>query len=292
MTCSAPSVSQLLLAGEQRLRGAGIGEARLDAELLLAEALGTTRGLLRLHRDPVRPEAVELYEAWLGRRERREPLPYLIGWQEFMGLRLTVDRRVLVPRWDSEPLIEATVTELQGRSGPLCIADLCTGSGAWAVALATLLPAAEVWASDLSGEAAALATDNAARLGLAERVHVLVGDLAAPLSAAGLDGRCAAVVCNPPYVTAAELAAAEPEVSEWEPRLALDGGADGLAVLRRVAAETARLLVPGGLLVVECGDHQAGATADLLRAAGWRVDRVLHDLGRRERGVLAYREED
>ena len=284
MTASA--LRERLDRAAARLAAAGIEEARLDAELLLADLLGVSRTMLRITDLALTPELDAEYQARLTRRETREPLPYIVGWQEFCGLRLEVNQQVLIPRWDSEPLCEALAETLADR-GPVRIADLGTGSGALAAAMARLLPEAEVWAIDDDPEALAVASRNFAALGLAGRIHVSHGDLGDGFPDDWFDG----VICNPPYIETAVIETLEPEVRDHEPRHALDGGEDGLAVLRRVVPECARLLALDSFAAIECGDDQAQAVLDLVWQQASVVpsrEPVIHDLGGRDRGVLLY----
>ena len=225
-----------------RLSGAGVPDPRLDAEYLLAELLGLTR--LRLIADGDREltaTEIQAYEAWLARRERREPLQYILGTQPFMGCMLAVSPAALIPRADTECLCEAALEAL--RPGMRAL-DLCTGTGALAIALKTHCPGAEVCASDLSAEALALAKRNAAALDAEIRFYQ--GDLFAPLAGQRFD----LIVSNPPYIPRGELPGLQAEVL-YEPAMALDGGEDGLDFYRRIAAEAPARLTPGGRLMLE-----------------------------------------
>jgi release factor glutamine methyltransferase len=276
------SVADALAAAVARLAAAGVGEPRADAEVLLARALGTTRaGLVLAARRPLPDAAVRDVAALVARRTAREPLHHIVGEREFWSLPFVVDRRVLVPRPESELLVE---TALRLAPGARRILDVGTGSGAVAAALARELPAARVCASDVSADALAVARVNLARH--APRVVLWRGDLLAPLRPAAFD----LVVANPPYVADAELAGLEPEVRDHEPRLALAAGPDGLAVLRALVAEAPRVLVPGGWLVVEMGAGQAPAVDRLARASGrWVRVEVARDHAGIERVLAARR---
>jgi release factor glutamine methyltransferase len=265
-------VGTLLRAATARLRAAGIATARQDAEALLARELGTTR--LALHLDPGRAvpaEALAAFEALLARRARHEPYQYLVGAAEFCGLHLEVGPGVFIPRPETEGLVERA---LEGApDGPARVLDLGTGSGAIACALATRRPAWAVWAVERAPAAAACARANVGRLALGERVCVLEGDLFAPLTARRLEGTLALVVTNPPYLATDLLPALPVEVREWEPPEALDGGEDGLAVVRRVVAAAPVWLRSGGRLLVEIGEAQEAAARRLVEADG-RYDGV------------------
>lgn len=229
---------------------------------MLAHFLGCTAGALRLRSgEPFSPELAESFGALVERRARREPLQYILGTEEFMGLCFRVTPAVLIPRLDTEVLVEQAVRRLQGR-GRVRVADIGTGSGAIAVALAHRLPEATVVATDISREALALARENAAANGVS--VEFRQGDLLEPLAGEQFD----AILSNPPYIGSAEMAGLMPEVRDWEPHLALTPGEDGLAIHRRLAAGAPALLRPGGFLAVEVGIGQAGLVADLFAQAG------------------------
>ena len=253
-----------LAEGAAVLAAAGIASAELDARVLLERAAGIDRaGLLTRGAEPLSPAAGERFRALLERRARREPLAYVTGEREFWSLRLAVDPRVLVPRPETETLVEAALARLAPGAR---VADVGTGSGAVAIALAVELPAASLWAVDRSRDALAVARANAAAHALADRITFLEGDLLAPL--APLAGTLDAVVSNPPYIPAAEIARLEPEVRDHEPRLALDGGAAGLDAIARLAAGAPSLLAPGGWLLLEVGAGQAAAATVLLAGTG------------------------
>jgi release factor glutamine methyltransferase len=252
---------------------------RLDAELLVAHALGLPRVQLYVQFDrPLVPDELAAIRALIKRRQGGESVAYLVGKKEFWGLDFTVDARVLVPRPDTETLIEEARERLAGGES-VRLADVGTGSGAIALILAKLFPQAAVFASDLSTGALEVARANAERLGLA--VTFAEGDLAAPLAP---DAPFSLIAANLPYIASSEMATLPPEVKS-EPALALDGGPDGLALVRRLVADAPALLAAGGALVLEIGAGQAGATAELLRAAGLADVRTRRDLGGVERVV-------
>jgi release factor glutamine methyltransferase len=280
---SERSVSALLRRGTAILAAGGIETARPEAEWLLASVLGVDR--VALHLDPARRLATPTVARYLGlleRRATREPLQYLLGWEDFHGVRLTVTPDVLVPRPETEGLVAWAIEVLADRPEPVA-ADLGTGSGAIACAVAHALPRAEVLAVEVSAGALAVASRNVRQLGLSTRVHLLAGDLFAPLGsiAAGLD----LVVANPPYLPSAVLATLPPEVSRHEPRAALDGGPDGLAVIRRIVAGAPPVLKPGGWLLMEIGDDQAGPVASLMAAEGFAGIRARRDWNGIERYI-------
>lgn len=233
---------------------------RLDAELLLAHTLGLSRAGLLAASDGAIPAAAEAaFTALLRRRLDLEPVAYLVGSKEFWGLEFAVDQRVLVPRPETELLVEQALGWAQGRDAALTIADIGTGSGAIAVALALALPQARLFAVDHSPDALAVAATNVRRYGLEERVELLTGDLLGPLTQA-VD----ILVSNPPYTLLAEV---DEGVRRHEPALALDGGPDGLALYRRLLAQAPAYLRPGGLLLLELGHDQWPAVASLAATA-------------------------
>ena len=258
---------------------AGVDAPRLTAELLLAHALGCDRVRLYLDFDkPLGAPELARYRELVRRRGEGEPTAYLTGAKEFYGRPFSVDARALIPRPETELLVEAALAALPTDGLAL---DLCTGSGCVAASLALERPQARVCAVDLSAEALALARDNGERLGAG--VESLGGDLFAPLPP-GL--RFDVITANPPYVPSGELPGLAREVAR-EPRLALDGGPDGLALTRRVVAEAAAWLKPGGTLAVEMHESHAGPLPDLCRAAGFATAEVRHDLARLPRLVIA-----
>ena len=264
MTCS---VNHLLYAAARRLKAAGIDDdaARVEARVLLETALGVSRVELRLRpeRNVTAGEAAR-FDLLVSRREAREPLAYIVGEREFYGLRFFVSPAVLVPRPETEFLVEAVLRHVAGRETAR-VADVGTGSGAIAVAVAVNGPGTRVWATDVSGDALAVAARNLARHGLEDRVTLLEGDTLVPLEGfAPFD----VIASNPPYVAPGEIEALAPEVRDWEPRVALGTHADALHFYRVFAARAPALLAPGGLLVVEVGRNQAQAVAELWRSAG------------------------
>ena len=234
---------------------------RLDAELLVGHALGLSRIELYTNFDrPLDEPELAACRALLERRGRREPVAYILGRWGFHGLDLAVDGRVLVPRPETEVLVERCLALLEGVQAPR-FADVGTGSGAIALAVKSARPDASVTATDVSADALAVARENATALGL--EIELAETDLLA-----GVEGRFAVIASNPPYIGEAEMAALEPEVAEYEPRLATVAGPAGTEVLERLAAAAPAALEAGGSLVVECGAGQAEAVCGLMAAAG------------------------
>jgi release factor glutamine methyltransferase len=262
----------------------GVDNARLDAEVLLADLLGVDRVGVYLNFDrPLSPAEVAGYRESIRRRGKREPLQHIRGRQEFFSRDFRVDRRVLVPRPETELVVEEALSIAREVGSPRVL-DLGTGSGVIAITLALELATAEVFAGDLSSEALAVAAENAARLGVADRVRFGEGDLAAAFEGERFD----LVVSNPPYIAAAELATLAPELRDFEPRLALDGGVDGLEVYRRIAAALGLVLSPGGACVLELGAGQRERVTEIFAERGFAVANVRRDLAGIER-VLTVR---
>jgi release factor glutamine methyltransferase len=282
-----------LAQGAQMLARAAIDGARLDAEVLLAHGLGLSREQLIVGADhPLNARQAERYVASLARRLAREPVAYIIGRQEFWSLDFQVTPDVLIPRPDTERLIEVVLTLAaeMAATPPLRILDIGTGSGAIAVALATELPSAQFCASDISPAALAIARRNALAHGVAERVDFRQGNLFA-VCAAG--ERFDLILSNPPYIPSEMLAALAPEVSRWEPRGALDGGADGLDFYRSMAAQAGEFLTPRGAIVFEIGAGMGAEVLAILARAGISRDgAILRDYAGRERVAVARMEAD
>jgi release factor glutamine methyltransferase len=248
-------------AAERRLAAAGVASPRVDAELLIGRALGTTR--TALYSDPERElpaeEAAEV-EHLVGRRETREPLAYVLGEWGFRRLTLKVDRRVLVPRPETEVVVERCLELLRGLDRPVVL-DVGTGSGAIALAIADEHQGARVTAIDVSVGALEVARENARAAEL--DVTFVEHDVDY-----GLEGEYDLVVSNPPYVGSEEIETLEPEVRDWEPRGATVAGETGLEAIERLVAQAPAALEPGGALVLEVGAGQAAAVAALLEGAG------------------------
>lgn len=307
----------LVGAAERLFADAGVDTPRLDAEVLLAHALGTTRpALIASFGDSVEPAGAVRFRAMAERRANREPVAYITGRKGFRNIDLLTDRRALIPRPETELLVEVVKA-----AAPRRLLEVATGGGAVALALADELPELTVLATDGSADALALAARNAQRLALADRVSFVCGDLLAALDAvevevdegdaveveaaasagaedAGTDGYGAspgrtrsfdALAANLPYVATAEIAGLQPEITRYEPPQALDGGPDGLDLVRRLAHGTRerRVLRPGGLIALEIGDDQGSATVAILEAEGFTGARIHQDLSARDRVVSA-----
>ncbi|MDB4940539.1 MAG: Protein-N(5)-glutamine methyltransferase PrmC [Labilithrix sp.] len=283
-TTTAPrswTIGSLVKWAVDDFRTRGIENPRLDAELLVAHALGIDRMRVILDGDrPLGGEELTRLRDLVRRRRAYEPIAYLRGTREFYGLTFRVDKRVLVPRPDTETLVDVALARSSHVSMSMRQLDLCTGSGCVAIAMARERPTAQVSASDLSEGALAVARDNALRLG-AYNLAFYMGDLFAPFAGRRFD----VITANPPYIPSGEIAELMPDVREHEPRLALDGGADGLDLVRRIVEAAPAHLVDGGVLALEIGAGEAPATAALLEARGFVDVRKDRDIARIERVV-------
>ncbi len=285
----AGRVAAVVRRAAARLRDAGTATPRLDAELLLMEALGWSRE--DLYRSPgteLRDSQAERFESLLSRRVQGEPVAYIAESREFWSLDFRVTPDVLIPRPETEHLVETVADFLASRRGPCRVLEIGTGSGAIAVCVAREWPDAEVWATDVSAPALDVARENASRHGVGGRIHWLRGDLLAPVQ--GLLDWFDVLVSNPPYISSGEIGRLQRDVRDWEPALALDGGADGMDFYRRLARDGVRHLRKGGLLAVEVGAEQGGGVSELFLAqAGLRRTRVRRDYAGFPRVVAAER---
>ncbi len=276
------TLAALLSQGEGILRDAGIGETKTDAWYLLSAAADLSRAqyLLRC-REELGENDREWTKAYLElvrRRAQRIPLQHLTGTQEFMGFEFVVTPQVLIPRQDTEILVEEALQAAKLLKRPARILDLCTGSGCVAVSLKLLAEQAQVTAGDVSGEALAVAKKNAALLNA--QVTFVQSDLFA-----GIDGVFDIIVSNPPYIPTAEIGMLMPEVRDYEPALALDGGADGLEFYRRIIREAPSYLNREGTLLLEIGCLQAEAVTRLLLESGFSDVQCKKDLAGLDRVV-------
>jgi release factor glutamine methyltransferase len=283
--------------GVDRLRGPGIDAAAapLEAEVLLRHAAGISREeLLARPGSRLDARASSLYVDLVTSRAAAVPVSYLVGRREFFGIELAVDRHVLIPRPETEHLVEVVVRALHAHVAPLVV-DVGTGSGAIAIAVARALPRVSVLATDISGGALRLARRNAVRCGVAARTTWARGPGLRPLDRLVDDGRVDAIVSNPPYIPTSEIANLPRQIREHEPLAALDGGPDGLAVHREIIAGAARYMARGGTLALEVAAswNQAAAVAGLIAATQqFGVPRIIRDYAGMERVVVARRGDD
>jgi len=278
------------MQGVRRLQGAGIDSARLDAELLLGCALGISREelIVAAARNLSLAES-DRYEDLLKRRLNREPLAYITGHQEFWSLDFIVSSDVLVPRPETELLVEIALKELANLADTKLprILELGTGSGAISVALATESPQAQIFATEISPAALAIARRNACRHGVSKGIRFLQGDLFTALDQEH-ENDFDLVVSNPPYIPRGEISNLEAEVSRWEPRAALDGGVDGLNFYRLIAQEAPNYLRQGGVVAVEIGATMGSSVLALFRDSAAYLDIQVHqDYSGRDRVIIA-----
>ncbi len=268
-------------SSSQRLRRTGVPEPEASAEVLLSELLGVRRGEIPLHQQPLTDEQARLYERWIERRTNREPVQRILGRAYFRNLILDLNDETLVPRPDTESLVDVALQCLD-RGGAGVVLDVGTGSGAIAISIAQERPRTTVHATDLSPVALEAAERNAEENGASVRFHRadLLAGLPIPERTVDL------LVSNPPYVEAETLGELAPEVRDWDPRQALDGGPDGLLFYRRIFAEAPPLLKDGADVVLEVGDGQGQAVLDLGENAGFSPLGLRNDLAGTPRTAL------
>ncbi len=270
------------------LAAAGIDNVRFEARLLLSHASGLrTEEMIAHGRDPAPPAIEQSLRALTARRVRREPMAYILGEREFWGLPFKVTPAVLVPRPDSETVIEAALSLMPVRTRPWRLLDLGVGSGCLLLTLLREYPAATGIGLDMSNAALAVARANAEALGVADRARLVLGDWRRAGWERDLGGPFDLVVSNPPYIEASAIDGLMPEVARFEPREALDGGPDGLAAYHKIAAAAATLIAPGGHLLVEAGEGQAIEISKILGEAGLAVGAPWKDLAGIDRVVPA-----
>lgn len=287
------TILQMLHWTTEYLDRKGIEHSRLNAERMLGRALGKTRLDLYLeYARPLAPNELATYKSLLRRRTNGLPLQYVLGETEFFSLPFSVRPPVLIPRPETEILVQAALDRLRGIEGPLAVADVGTGCGNIAVALASNLHTLTIYATDCSAEAIALAEENARRNGVSDSITFLCGDLMSPLESLSLSNGLHAILSNPPYVRTDEWDALPSEIRDYESRVALDGGADGLHFSRRLTKCAERYLAPKGFLAVEVGDGQSEVVQEILRSkAGLRKIEVIEDLNGIARVIVAARNE-
>ena len=268
--------------GCRTLQAAGIEEAALDARLLLEAVCGTDRNDLLVHGEqPVAPEAEEKYLNWIRQRAKHIPLQQLTGEQDFMGLTFSVNEHVLIPRQDTEILVEEVLKELHDG---MRVLDMCTGSGCILLSLLHYSNDCEGLGVDLSAEALEVAGRNVLKVltpEKAEHAHFLQSDLFEKV-----EGKFEIIVSNPPYIASAEVEKLMPEVRDHEPRMALDGTEDGLYFYRRIIEEAGKHLVSSGMLFFEIGYDQGQAVSELMRTEGYCEVQVVQDYAGLDRVVL------
>ena len=306
------TLEKLLRLGADKLSKSGISEADLDARYLLLSVTGISPAMFLIRKNQEADgETEQRFEDLIQRRASRIPLQHILGTQEFMGLEFAVSPDVLIPRQDTETLVERVLYDRKGIEGTPSLLDMCTGSGCIALSLAVLGDFGQVVAADISPKALIVAEENARRLlprhrnnredqgaagnerirehgkilnGRADRFQLIQSDLYENIPA---DMEFDIIVSNPPYIPSQDIRDLEPEVKDYEPRLALDGSADGLEFYRRLAAESGAYLKPGGRIYLEIGYDQGLAVSSLLRAAGFINIEIIKDIPGQDRAVAA-----
>jgi release factor glutamine methyltransferase len=283
------SIAETILQGAHQLRRAGVPEARREAGSLLAYVLNRDRTFILSHaEDAISDEQAERFRGFLERRAQGEPLQYITANQEFFGLDFEVTKDVLIPRPETELLIE-TALKLFPRSADIFFCDVGTGSGCIVVSLLQQLPQARAVALDISPGALAIARRNAARHSVSERVDFIVSDCFAALSAREPQPSFDLIVSNPPYVEEGAMAGLQREVRDYEPRNALAAGPDGLAIIRRLLLEAPNFVKAGGYFLLEIGFNQAAAVAQSLDPRIWKLIRIYEDIQGIQRTVALER---
>jgi release factor glutamine methyltransferase len=283
------TIIETIASATTTLSKAGIANARLDAEVFLSHIIRKDRVWLITHRDDVLDDKNQRdFDEAIRRRSKREPLQYIIGNQEFWGLEFKVTPDVLIPRPETELIIEAALTIVPDRNKAVRIIDLCTGSGCIAVSLAKELANAHIIATDASEKALAVARENTRDHGVADRIRYLEGDLFEPLKELDIRGQIDIIVSNPPYVRESDLPALQSEVKDHEPLMALVAGPEGTEIAQRIIRHATEYLKKNGALIMEMGLGQSGELTRMTEATGaYGKPGVLKDLAGIERVIVA-----
>jgi len=271
----------------RQLKANGISTSALDMAVLLGFVTGRSlAGLYQAWWEPMSPEEESRFSHLVARRGEGEPVAYLVGHKEFMGLEFAVSPVVLIPRPETELLVEKALDLLKEKPKAIAV-DVGTGSGAIAVSLAVNLPGLTIYATDLLSQSLAVAQENALRHGVDQRIAFMRGDLTGPLRGDMFTGQVDLIAANLPYIATEDLADLPRDVRQYEPMVALDGGADGLDLCRRLIPEAENLLKPGGKLLMEIGYNQGASVAAMLHPPIWRDVQVEKDLAGLDRLVVA-----
>lgn len=269
-----PTIADIIKTGEDVLAKAGISEARRDASTIVGLAIGRDRSFIYSHREyEPTPEETARIEQFLQRRAKREPLQYIRGTQEFYGLEFEVTPDVLIPRPETEMIVERAIEILKGTNDPRFL-DLGTGSGCIPISILEGVPDASGVAVDISPEALAVAARNAERNGVSGRVELIESDLFENVPRRKFD----LIVSNPPYVPGKDLAHLQPEVRDHEPHVALTDGRDGVSIIERIINDSGHFLIPGGVLMIEMGFGQSEKVLEFASGGEWRSVKVEADL--------------
>ena len=279
------TVGTVLSWTENYLNEKKITGARLEAEILLSSVMGCPRLNLHIRKDEVLPEEkLKNYRELLLKRQKRIPISYILGEQSFFGMDILVNEHTLIPRPETEILVEEALKLLKTSEGQL-VCDVCTGSGCIAVALAKFSKVAKVYACDLSSDAVKIAYENAARQEVLSKIVIKNGDLLNALAGEQLESKLDMIISNPPYIAQDEFAALEPEVG-YEPRMALDGGKDGLNFYRRLAFGSRHFLKPGAKLVLEMNSAKSGQIREIVEKNGFSTEKIVKDYAGLERVLI------
>ncbi len=280
---TSTTLSALYQRLSDQLAAANIEEPRLEARMLIAFVTGKDQTrIFGYPEDDIKAETVERLNEMLARRKKGEPIAYITGTREFWSLDFKVSPATLIPRPDSETLIEAVLNVTPDKNANLRILDIGTGSGCLLLALLSELPNAEGVGIDINPKTCKIASENAKDLGLAERATFIEGDWMN-----GIQDRFNIIISNPPYIVETEIATLEIDVKLFEPHLALSGGPDGLAAYRQIAEQSAACLLPDGILAVEFGAGQAIDIKEILKNNGHKIENVYQDIANLERCILA-----
>jgi len=284
------TIAEAIQKAAEILAAHNVPDARLDAEFLLRHALGKDRAWLLVHmQDRLDDQGQRSFQRSIERRKHREPLQYIIGTQEFWGIPLTVTPDVLIPRPETEFVVEAALKAVSGLDTPV-IVDLCTGSGCIAISLAKELPKARIFATDRSDRAVHVAQENARQNDVADRIRFLEGDLFEPLEEMDIRGRIDVIVTNPPYVRSGDLTTLQPEVRDFEPEMALVAGPEGTEVAERIIHQAPGYLKLGAPLIMEMGIGQTAALRKILESTHkFGSIEIVRDLAGIERVITAER---
>lgn len=281
------TIGKILKWTEEYFAKAGLDTPRLDAEVLLCHVLHKERIHLYVHFDqPLSKEELAQFKAYIKERVQHKPVAYIVGYKDFMGLEFKVTADTLIPRPDTEILVEAVISRLKTGDDTGIIADIGTGTGAICLSLLNYLTSLRAVTVDISTKALAVAKENAQRLGLADRIEFYQGDLLEPIK----DGQFTAIVSNPPYIPEGDIAALAADVKDYEPISALVAGPDGLDCYRRLVAEAGALLRAGGFLAMEIGINQREPLEQLAQGMGWGKVEVIKDLAGIDRVLILWKQ--
>ena len=283
------TVIKAINRASEKLIAAGISTARLDAEVLLSHIFMRDRAWLITHRDEALDETkLGLFEAAINRRSRREPLQYITGRQEFWGLDFNVTPDVLIPRPETELIVESALKIIRAASRAVLVVDLCVGSGCIAVTLAKESDTVRIFATDTSERALAVARGNARKHSVSDRIRFLEGDLFGPLAEFDLKGMVDLIVSNPPYVRSGDLPALQPEVRDFEPELALIAGPEGTEIQQRIIDAAPGFLRKDGSLIMEIGLGQSVSLTGIVNdSRKYEIPEILKDLAGIKRVIIA-----